>query len=235
MNARPDKPLFEFRTHFDSTLEIGENTLPIKVKRFTRGEQDTFEREWTMHLAPRGLDVAVAFTEAYARQDQPGFAWLRTLLRAVESVKGQLEDASTLEQQRKDQRAFFERTIRDAITIEPGYIVSDGKDVVDGDGFIAVFHARLDVLSDAVFVVYAENRLAPLFRKNSKSPRASDGGSVVPQSVPAPGGNRQEPIAASADASTSVGSEGATGASNSAEASPASSGPLPGDEEKTIH
>lgn len=98
--------------------------------------------------------------------------------------------------------AFFEKSIRDAITLDEGLVRKRAKWITDGAGFIEVFHARKDVLSAAIVAIYKENKLGSVIRKNSNSPRVSEPGSEP--SIPARGGEQQESTAASAEPSTTA-------------------------------
>jgi hypothetical protein len=88
--------------------------------------------------------------------------------------------------------AFTEQVLGDYLRIEPGYLKSRGQDVVDGAGFIEMFHARASVLGDAVWKIYRKNLLLDAV-PNSKSPRDSGTGSE--ESTQTRGGDAPEPTA----------------------------------------
>jgi hypothetical protein len=185
----PVTPLFTLGDRFDTEVAIGDYTLPVHVKRFSRPENEAFEQQWDRFVTPRGTAD----------------------LTAEEKTKFLAEELR-----------FFETTIRDAITVEEGYIVDRDKPVTDGDGLIRVFHARKDVLGALVFAVFKCNRLGTVIRKNSKSPRASDTGSAA--STPARGGAEQGSTADGADRSTTAASAPATDGSDAKPATSRSSG-----------
>jgi hypothetical protein len=77
------------------------------------------------------------------------------------------------------QLAFFEESIREAVTLDEGLVVDRGKAVTDGAGLIGVFHARKDVLSAFLVAIYTQNRLSGVLRKNLNSPHGSASGSAA--------------------------------------------------------
>lgn len=65
---RPDTPIFDLTDTFDTTVAIGDQQLPIHVKRFSRAEMEAFEKKWaTLVATPRGTaepdDAAIAERE----------------------------------------------------------------------------------------------------------------------------------------------------------------------------
>jgi hypothetical protein len=48
-------PIFNLQDHFDTTIAIGEDELPIRVKRLSRAEMDDFEKKMARYVfRPRG-------------------------------------------------------------------------------------------------------------------------------------------------------------------------------------
>lgn len=103
---------------------------------------------------------------------------------------------------------FFVASIESALTLEPGLIEDDGQPVVDGVGFLRVFHARVDVLGAVMVAIYVAQRADSVLRKNLKSPLVSDSGSL--ESIPASGGDAQGSIAESVESSGTAKVEDAT-------------------------
>lgn len=142
-------------------------------------------------------------------------------------------DDAAAEQRAVDRAAFCDRWIRECLTLPSGVLRFKGQDVTDGNGFIQAFHAREDVLADAVVKIYTENHLGSVIRKNSNSPRDSGTGSEA--SSQARGGERPAPTVAPADGSASVSSAPAAEGPDSSEDGPSSSGATRSDEERSVH
>jgi|SRR5581483_5654467 len=161
----------------------------------------------------------------YSRAEMDAFE--KKWAALIETPRGtaELTDEQKADRERQ-QLAFIEDTIREAVTLDAGLVRDRDKDVTDGAGLIGVFHARKDVLSGLLGAVYAQNRLAGVIRKNSSSPRASEPGSAPSTQVR--GGDKPAPTVGSAGRSDSATAADATAASSSTPAAaPASSGELP--------
>lgn len=142
-------------------------------------------------------------------------------------------DEASAEKRAADRASFCDHWIRECLTLPSGVLRFKGQDVTDGTGFIQAFHAREDVLSDAVVAIYTENHLSSVIRKNSNSPRDSGTGSEA--SSQARGGHRPAPTVAPVDASASASSAPAAEAHASSEDVPSSSGATRSDEERSVH
>lgn len=106
-----------------------------------------------------------------------------------------------------DFKRFVEESISSYITVPEGALELNGQPVTDGAGFIAMFHARAEILGAAMAAIIRTNRLEDHIRKNSNSPRGSEPG--LAPSIPLRGGDRPGPIAGSAERSTTAAPEAA--------------------------
>lgn len=205
-------PLFEFNATLDSSITIGEKTLPLHIKRYSRAEVDAIEQLWTrLMIVPRGA----AEVPPKSSDDDARLAFI-----AAESKR--IEDWN--ESTKVDRLAFWEQTIRDAITLDEGFIVFRGKPITDGAGLIEVFYARKDVLRALVTEVYEQNHLVGLFRKNLNSLRDSNTGSA--SRIPPRSGDEQGPAVNDAEPSSSASDDGATAVDEPTdEGGPSPSGP----------
>lgn len=223
-------PIFDLTDQFDTTLSIGDHELPVHIKRFSRAEMEAFEKAWDTYIVePRGADAVAALRRRVELANRDGNVLLATIEAAalLALLDGQLSspaDAAAADSLDAATRRWMEAAIEDALTIAPGLMRDRGAWVTDGAGFLRVFHARRDVLVNAVLAIYAQNRLSSVIRKNSSSPRASEPGSAP--SIPVRGGDGQGPTVPSAEPSTTAVSEAATDASAPAEDAPASSGAI---------
>ena len=115
--------------------------------------------------------------------------------------------------------AFAEQSLRDYITLDEGWLKDRGEWVTTGEGVIAMFNARPDILAEFLAAILFANRLSDIARKNLRSPRAFEAGSTA--STPTRGepvtGVGPAPIAAPAVGSDSA-SDGDATASNSPDA-----------------
>lgn len=50
----PETPIFDLQDHFDATVSIGAKVLPVHIKRFSRSEQEAFEKKWRALVTTRG-------------------------------------------------------------------------------------------------------------------------------------------------------------------------------------
>lgn len=221
-------PIFDLTDHFDTTIPLGDAQLPIKVKRFARAELEDFEKKLAKYIYVRGADPVDILKLQLRTIAKDGVVALAAAVaeQLLERVdRAPAEPRSSEEQANFDAEtlAFFETSIRDAITIEEGYIRDRGHWITDGAGLIGVFHGRKDVLSLLVGAIARENRLSSLIKKNSNLPRASGGGSS--SKTPAPNGDAPGSTATSAGNSVSAANGAATDGNDKAETdSRASSG-----------
>jgi hypothetical protein len=181
----PEKPYFDFTSHFDTTVPIGDVRLPIKIRRLERAELDVFMKGWREYVERRGQ-----------RDELPA------------------DERDTFDTKRL---AFMEQAIRENVTLDEGYIRDNGAWVITGDGLIAVFHARPDVLTPILAQVHLQNHLTDVIRKNSNSPLASGTGSPVsaPMSGEPVTGDGPASVASPAGSTDSAGNVDATAPSTS--------------------
>lgn len=170
----------KFYSIYRTAIDLGDEPLPINVKRLSPDDYDAFVVEFQRFTAPRG-----------------------TVERTPEELTA--FDA--------DRLVFFERTIREFVTVDPGALQMDDVDVVDGAGLLALFHARLDILVSILAQVYVQNRLAGVQKKTLNWPPASAPGSAASTAVP--DGEQPAPTAASVESSSSVPIADATASSAS--------------------
>lgn len=187
-------PLFEFTNTFDSSITIGDVTVPLHVKRLSRAEVDAMEKSWAeLMVAPKGSAAPGGHgpcAKCGASADEQAEA------RRIEEW-----DTAVL----KERLAFWESTIRECITLDDDLIINRGKSVTDGAGLIEIFYARKDVLRALVTEVYLQNHLVGLLVKNSKSPSASATGSAPStQEGPAAAGSIPARTATNAASSNSA-------------------------------
>lgn len=139
-------PIFDISDHFDTTLAIGDQQLPVRIKNMSRAELAEFKKQFTTLFLPQRGATDAPVDEAAALK--------REAVRA----------------------AFCDSALREYLTLPAGVLRFKGQDVTDGTGFIQAFHAREDVLAAAVVTIYTENHLGSVIRKNSNSPRDSGTG-----------------------------------------------------------
>lgn len=51
---RADVPIFDLKRHFETTITIGDRALPIRIRRFSRGQWKEFKKQWDALMEPRG-------------------------------------------------------------------------------------------------------------------------------------------------------------------------------------
>lgn len=183
--ATPKQPIFDLKDRFDGTISIGPKTqpivIPISVKRFSKTEMEEFQREWDEFVEEAGQVHSPERTPEEQREHD------RKLVR------------------------FYEARIRECITVEPGYLRDMGKDVIDGNGVLGMFHSRHDILAQFCAQIYIQNKLTGEIVKNLLSPLGSAIGSTA--SVLTNGellrGAEPESVASSVESKDSASSEDA--------------------------
>lgn len=183
-------PLLTFKRTFDTTIQLGDITVPIHVRRLQHGELEALVEAWDrLVVTPRGSTTLSATpTEEERRAEQQRVdEWTRAT--------------------QKDRDALFHESVSANITLDEG-LIDDGGPVTTGDGLVKIFHGRRDVLRDLTMLVITENRLTELLRKNSPSPRAFAPSSEA--SSPSRGGDAPGSTATNAGSCGTAGTGDAT-------------------------
>jgi hypothetical protein len=214
-------PILSFSNTFDTTVALGDKAIPIHVSRITKSELEELDANW-MRLVqmPRGT---AALPPGVSPED-------KAAVEQAERDRLEKWNAETA----KERFEFFAIAIERYVTVSAGIIEDCGRPVTKGEDLVRLFHGLRGFLRDLVGAVITENHLAPVVRKNLKSPRASEPGSEA--SIPARGGDGQGPIAASAATSAIAPSGTATALKDETDAAdPRSSGRESGPDTEKVH
>ena len=130
--------------------------------------------------------------------------------------------AEPTEDDKNAARQFVEDSITAYVTVDPDQIVDDGRPVVSGEDVIRTFCSRADVLTAFYQLVYASNFLGKVQKKILSEQPFSFPGSQ--RSIQGRNGELPEPIATSAESSSTAPTADATGSSDESKGESESSG-----------
>lgn len=117
--------------------------------------------------------------------------------------RGPEEDAAARAQREAQSAQWVREVLDEFLTILPGQIVFDGREVVKGGELCALYGGRHDVIPQALSVLSLENTLSESEKKTYRSRLDSRIGSET-ASVPAASGPAPAAIAPPVDVSSSV-------------------------------
>ncbi|HWK09905.1 MAG TPA: hypothetical protein VNR64_07635 [Vicinamibacterales bacterium] len=120
------------------------------------------------------------------------------------------EETPEARAQREQESAVWMREALDAyLSIIPGEIEHDAREITKGGELLDIYGGRMDVVPQAIALIYGENRVSEKKKETYRSRLASRFGSTN-EPPPTGNGDRADLTAAAADVPASIGDAGAT-------------------------